>query len=66
MSWNDCILYMQVVNTDTASFVQQMSYKILTVAERAKKHNYIDSCIQQRYHLPPFFVSVNGLLGAEA
>ena len=54
---------MQVVNTDTASYLQQFSEKTLAVVEWEKKCKYLESCLQHRCHFYPFIVSVKIMMG---
>ena len=62
----DCVLNILVVNTDTKSYQLRPMYKCLTLEEQDKKRKYIESFLQQRYHLSPFVVSVDGLLRVES
>ena len=50
---------------DTAYCLQKTLDKILEVTERDKKRNYLDSCMQQRCHFPPFVFYFDGVLGTE-
>ena len=65
-SGTDCILDMRVVNTNAASYLYKELEKSLEVAEKYKKCKYLESCLQQWRHFCPFFVSIKGVLGAEA
>jgi hypothetical protein len=40
--------------------------KVLEAAERLKKKKYLQPCLDQRHHLTPFIVQVDGLIGKEA
>ena len=62
----DCVLNMRVVNTVAKSYQMRTPEKCLVIVEQDKKCNFLDSCIQQRRHLYPSVVSVDGLLGVEA
>ena len=57
---------MCVVNTDAKSHMTKAQEKYLQEAERGKKHMYLATCVQQRWHLSPFVASVDRLLGVEA
>ena len=57
---------MRVVNTDAFTHRAKDPAKCLHEAERKKKRMYLEACLQQRRHPPPFFASVDGLLGVKA
>ena len=61
----DNIHDMCVVNTDTLSHWNKSLDKITYTAEKEKKNNILDSCLQQHCHFSPFIVSVDGLLNVE-
>ena len=55
-----------MANTEAMPYIKKAPEKSLTVAEREKKRNYIDSCLQQRHQFSPFVISVNDLLETQA
>ena len=57
---------MHVVNTDTLSHHKNSPDKRLQTSENQKKQKYLETCLRQRHHFPPFFVSVDGILRVEA
>ena len=66
-SWGtDYILDMRVVNTDTASYIQNPTEKILVISERKNKCKHLNSSIQQRCQFFLFVVSADGLMGTNA
>ena len=66
--WNqgtDSIQDMRVVNTDDISYQSKTPEKCLYSAEREKKKNYLNACLNMCQHYTPFVASVGGLLGVE-
>ena len=57
---------MHVVNTDVPTHRTKDPVRCLHKAERGKKWMYLEACLHQRQHFPPFVASVDGLLGVEA
>ena len=57
---------MRVVNTYDKTHYVKTPEKCLQEAERGDNRLYLDECLQQRRHFPPFVASVEGLLGVEA
>ena len=56
----ECILDMQVVNTEVASPQQKIPDKSLLMLERDKKYKYLESFLYQQRNFSPFVVSVGG------
>jgi hypothetical protein len=65
-SGTDCKLNVRATDTDTPNCQMKDPSKVLEVAERLKKEKYLQPCLDQRRHLTPFIVSVDGLIGKEA
>ena len=61
----DSVHGMRVVNTDAKSHMTKATEKCLQEAERGKKRMYLEACLQQRQHFPPFVASADGLMGVE-
>ena len=57
---------MRVVNTEAKSHSEKPLDKCLQESERENKRIYLEACLQQRRHYPPFVASVDGFLGVEA
>ena len=57
---------MRVMNTDAKSHSAKIPEKYLQEAERGEKWVYLETCIQQRRHFPPFVSLVDVLLVVEA
>ena len=62
----DCILDVRVTDTDCKTYCRRDPMKVLDAQERAKKHQYLQACHDQRRDFAPFVVSTDGLLGREA
>ena len=62
----DSVHNMHVINTDAKSHMAKSPEKCLHEAERGKKRMYLEACLHQRRHLPPFVASVDGLMEVEA
>ncbi len=62
----DCIIDVQVTNTDAKLQCHKDPKKILAQHKREKKRKYLEPCLKQRRHFTPFVVSTDGLLGREA
>ena len=54
-----------VMNTDAKSYLSKTPEKCLQEAEQAKRKIYLEACFQERRHFPPFFTSLDGILGVE-
>jgi hypothetical protein len=39
---------------------------VLEAHEREKKTNFLEACLEQRWHFSPFMASTDGLLGKES
>ena len=57
---------MSVVNTDGKYYLSKTPEKCIQEAARAKKKMYLEACLQQRWHFPPFVISIDGLLYVDA
>ena len=62
----DSVHDMCVVNTDALMHRTKDPEKCLNKEERGGKKMYLEACLQQRWHFPPFVASVDGLLGVVA
>jgi hypothetical protein len=60
--YNICLI------TYTDAPINQMTdpIKVLAAVQHLKKKKYLQPCLDQRHHLTPFTVSVDGLIGKEA
>ena len=58
--------YMRAVNTEDKFHLENIPEKRLQEAVRYKRKMYMDTCLQKRRHLSPFFDSVDGLLDVKA
>ena len=56
---------MNAMKTDTLSHHKKSPYKFLLTAEKEKIRNYLEDFLQNRRHLSPCIISVDGLLGVE-
>ena len=56
---------MQVVNTDTAYYLQKTPDKIMAVAERDKNHKCLHSYLNQWRHFTLFVIYIDRMLGTE-
>jgi hypothetical protein len=62
----DCIIDVQVTDTDAKSNRSKDPMKVLDAHEKEKKRKYLKPCLKQRRNFTPFVVSADGLLGKEA
>ena len=62
----DSVIGMRVVNTDSKYHMSKDLEKCLQEAERGKNRMYLEACLQQHRHFPPFVDLVDGMLGVEA
>jgi hypothetical protein len=62
----DSIIDFRVVNLDAPSYVNKPSHDVILTAEKDKKRQYLQPCLDQQRQFFPFVVSTDGVLGAEA
>jgi hypothetical protein len=62
----NCILDVQVTDTDAKSHSKQLPANVLETHKKEKKRKYIGACLERRRHFTPFVCSLDGLLGQEA
>ena len=53
---------MRFMNTDALSYKNKPQDKCLLMEEKEKKRKYLEACLQQSHHFPPFVVLLDGLL----
>ena len=58
----DCIIDVRIADTDSKSYRAKAPMKVLEAHEREKKNKYLEACLEQRRHFPPFVVSADGLI----
>ena len=61
-----CVLDTRATDTDTKSYQNQSSAKVLERAARAKKDKYLAACMARRQSFMPLFYSVDGMACTEA
>ena len=61
-----CIIDVRVTDTDQPSYLTSTPAKAIAKQEKAKKQQYLESCLEQRRHFAPYVVDTYGLLGEEA
>ena len=61
-----CIIDVRVTDTDQPSYLSSTPAKAIAKQERAKKKQYLESCLEERRHFAPYVVDTYGLLGEEA
>ena len=64
--WNngtESVHDMRVMNNDAKLLLEKTPEKSLQESEQANKKMYLEACLQQRRHFPPFVASVDGLTG---
>ena len=55
-----------MTDADAKSYCKRTTSKVLDrVTRKGKKRKYLGSCLENRRHLSPFVISVDGLLGRE-
>jgi hypothetical protein len=60
------MLDVRVTGIDAPNYQMKDPIKVLEEAERLNKKKYLQPCLDQRRHVTPFIVSVDGLIGKEA
>ena len=59
------IFDIKIVNLDTGFYLRQTSAKVLETAEKEKKDNYLQPCLESRTFLTPMVYSMDGFPGTE-
>jgi hypothetical protein len=62
----NCIVDVQVTDTDAKSYRHQDPNKVIQTQEKEKKQKYLEARLEQRCHFTPFVCSTNGMLGQKA
>ena len=63
---SDCILDIQVTDTDARSYQSISSAKVLERAAKVKKSKYLEACLERRRSFMPLVYSVDGMACKEA
>jgi hypothetical protein len=62
----DAIIDVHVTDTDAKSYHSLNPHKVLAQQDHEKKKKYLTTCLEQRRHITPFVISMDGLIGREA
>ena len=63
---SDCILDIQVTDTDAKSYQSITSEKVLERAAKVKKSKYLEACLERQRSFMPLVYSVDGMACKEA
>ena len=65
--WGTYALFdMQIINLDVVSYLCQTSAENLAMAEKEKKDNYLQPCIERRHYFTFMVYSADRITGTEA
>ena len=62
----ESLIYVKLGDDDVDTYKYEAMTSLLARWENIKKDKHCNQCHDQRKHFPPFFLSVDGMLGREA